>query len=506
MTARSGWSRLDPLLSATRVVATLGPASEYPSVLRRMMEAGAMVFRFNLSHGTVEQHIANIAKVRRVASESGRLAGVLVDLPGPKIRTAANEGGGRIPLPSGGVVRVGARGRYSTSERIVIRFPRIARTLGKDDTILLDDGSLVLRILRKVAGDELEATVVRGGMLKERAGVNLPGRNLGLRVPTAKDVEYARMAVQQRADFVALSFVQRAEELVRLRKILETEADRHRDRVAPAVVAKIEKPAALERLDEILLVTHGVMVARGDLGVETALEKVPAWQKQILRRASRAGVFTITATQMLESMVTSEVPTRAEVSDVANAVFDGTDALMLSAESAVGKHPVESVQMLTRIAREVEGGLPVRASSVGVTAPVDGLPATTRAWTNGDPAESAAIEAMVEATLALAIRSGASCIACFTWSGRTGFLLARHHPRIGIVCLTPSEETRRRLTLAWNVRSLLLPRVRTADELMRRGLALLKSAKVVGPGDTVVLVGGAANLPEATNLLRWVRI
>jgi pyruvate kinase len=176
---------------------------------------------------------------------------------------------------------------------------------------------------------------------------------------------------------------------------------------------------------------------------------------------------------------------------------------MLSAESAVGKHPVESVGMLTRISREVERGLPARRFD---HASDDGSGFTTRAWTNGDAAESAAIEAMVEATLALAIRSGASCIACFTWSGRTGFLLARHRPRIGIVCLTPSEETRRRLTLAWNVRSLILPRVRTADEMMRRGVNLLKSAKVVQPGDTVVLVGGAAGLPEATNLLRWVRI
>jgi len=492
---------LEPLLSATRVVATLGPASEDPAVLKRMMEAGAAVFRFNLSHGAIEQHIVNIAKVRRVAAESGRLAGVLVDLPGPKIRTAANQGGARIPLPSGAVVGVTGRGRLSTPERIVIRFPRIARALGKGDSILLDDGALVLRVLRKVPGDELEAEVERGGTLKEHAGVNLPGRSLGLRVPTAKDVEYARMAVAQKADFVALSFVQRPEELMRLRRILETEAGRSRDRAVPAVVAKIEKPAALERLDEILRVTHGVMVARGDLGVETALEKVPAWQKQILRRASRAGVFTITATQMLESMVTSEVPTRAEVSDVANAVFDGTDALMLSAESAVGKRPVESVGMLTRSAGAVERDLPVRRTDPGAVGDV-----TMRAWTNGDRDETVAIEAMVEATLALAIRSGASCIACFTQSGRTGFLLARHRPRIAIVCLTPSEETRRRLTLAWNVRSLLLPRVRTADEMMRRGLALLKSAKVVRSGDTVVLVGGAAGLPEATNLLRWVRI
>jgi pyruvate kinase len=194
------------------------------------------------------------------------------------------------------------------------------------------------------------------------------------------------------------------------------------------------------------------------------------------------------------------VPTRAEVSDVANAVFDGTDALMLSAESAVGKHPVESVRMLSRIAKEVELGLPARS-------PLSEPHVTSHAWTGGgEHGETVAIEAMVEATLALAIRSEASCIACFTLSGRTGFLLARHRPRIGIVCLTPDEATRRKLALAWNVRSLLLPRVRTADEMMRRGLALLKVAGVVRPGDTLVLVGGATSIPEATNLLRWVRV
>jgi pyruvate kinase len=279
-------------------------------------------------------------------------------------------------------------------------------------------------------------------------------------------------------------------------------------------VAKIEKPAALEKLDEILAATDGVMVARGDLGVETSLEQVPVWQKEILRRARRRGVFSITATQMLESMVESAVPTRAEVSDVANAVFDGTDALMLSAESAMGKHPVEAVQMLARIAKEVERGLPVRSplhegcgmDSFGVPGRESRAARSTHPLAGVQDPPREAIEAMVDATLALALRSEARCIACFTFTGRTGFLLARHRPRIGIVCLTPHEATRRRLTLAWNVRSLLLPEARTADEMMRRGLALLKAARIVQSRDTVVLVGGAANLPEATNLLRWVRV
>ncbi|MCA9730017.1 MAG: pyruvate kinase, partial [Candidatus Eisenbacteria bacterium] len=419
------------------------------------------------------------------------------------------QGGGRLPLPRGKKLRVAVRGPTSTPERLVIRFTRLPEILDEGDTILLDDGTLVLRVTgrsgRRSSGNgasaELDVVVVRGGSLKEHAGVNLPGRALRVRVPTRQDEGHARMAVAEQADFVALSFVQSPDELVRLRKMMQRWAGRKR---VPSIVAKIEKPAALDNLDEILAVTDGVMVARGDLGVETALEKVPVWQKEILRRARRRGVFTITATQMLESMIDHATPTRAEVSDVANAVFDGTDALMLSAESAVGEHPVESVRMLSRIAQEVEHELPVRS-------PIDAF--VTRKDRGGGAArpksetpEREAIEAMVEATLALAVRSEAKCIACFTLTGRTGFLLSRHRSRIEVICLTPNESTRRLLTLAWNVRSLLLPRVRTADEMMKRGLKLLESARVVRPGDTVVLVGGAANVPEATNLLRWVRV
>jgi pyruvate kinase len=486
--------RVSPLLSATRIVATIGPASSSEAVLRRMMKAGVDVFRFNMSHGDHASHDEAMRRVRRVAASLDRPVGVLVDLQGPKIRTRKNASGGMISLRRGQEVTLSAGSGTSEPGHIRVDFAGLFESIAGGDEILLDDGRLSLEIT-DVAPSSARAVVTRGGSLKERAGVNVPGRRLRVTIPTAKDRRDARFAIEHGADFIALSFVQSADDVTRLRRLIARHQPAGRgtgpEPFGPWIVSKLEKPAALENLDPILDATDGVMVARGDLGVELSLSKVPIWQKEILRRAREHGRFTVTATQMLESMVERAVPTRAEVSDVANAIFDGTDAVMLSAETATGRYPVEAVRALTEIASEVETD--VRSGRTGgsveaMTPPVD-----------------KPVEAVVQAAVELAERADARWIVIFTLHGRTCQLLARHRPQVGILALTPHEEIRRRLSLAWNVRTLEVPLAKSSDELMRRGIEAIRRARLVKAGDRVVIVAGDPGMDAATNLLRLVQ-
>ncbi len=477
---------------ATRIVATLGPATSGEAVLTRLIQAGVDVFRFNMSHGTPANHEALMARARSAAGRVGKPVGILVDLQGPKARTAANEGSGLIPLPRGGEVRLvfagrrPAAARRSTPGRIVVALPDLSRELRAGDPVLFDDGRLAVTILGR-AGDTLRAKVTRGGALKEHAGVNLPGRVSALAVPTPKDRVDAVFAVRQQADFVAISFVQSAEDVVRVRRLLGPHP--------PLVIAKLEKPAALADLDRILEVADGVMVARGDLGVELSLEQVPLWQKEILRRARARGVFSITATEMLQSMVSSPVPTRAEVSDVANAILDGTDAVMLSAETAMGRYPLEAVKVLAQVAGQADRPwLSRNAAEIGADAAREGL--------GGDDP----LDAIARTAVELAVRIGARRIGAFTRSGRTARLLSRCRPPVPVLALTPSEETRRLLGLCWNTRSLLVPETRRVDDMMRRGIDAMRRHREVQLGDTLVLTAGSTAAPAATNLLRIVRV
>ncbi len=469
----------------TRIVATVGPACATTSDLGRMIQAGVDVLRFNLSHGNHQSHGAAIRCAREAAAKLGRTVGILLDLQGPKVRTAKNEGGTLIPLRRGDELRVATGRGYSTPEQIVVDYPGLVTDLRVGDRVLIDDGKLALQVMRK-GRQALTMRVLRGGPLKSRAGVNIPARPLRLNVPTDKDRRDAAFAFEQSADFIALSFVREASDVERLKSLLARRGGRQ-----PLIVAKIEKPSALDHLDEILAVSDGVMVARGDLGVELSLERVPVWQKEILLRARHRGVFTITATQMLESMVHSPTPTRAEVSDVANAIFDGSDAVMLSGETASGEYPIEAVRMLSKIAREAERHLDHHAFD----------------YIEEDASRSRDQRfAMVEAAKQLATRAHAKRIVVFTLSGTTARLLASRRPSVEVIALTPSEETRRALSLAWNTRSLLLPRVSSTDQMMRNGLHLVKRARLASKGDVVVLLAGAANLPQATNMLRLVTL
>jgi len=482
-----------PLLSGTRIVATLGPSSSSEAVLGRMMQAGVDVFRFNMSHGDHDSHREMMAAVRHVAERLRRPIGILVDLQGPKIRTRHNVSEEWIPLKRGEELSFSAGKSPSEPGHVRVDFPGLFESVDEGDRLLLDDGRLAVEVL-EVSGHTARVMVVRPGDLKPRAGVNVPGRRLRVTIPTPQDRRDVLFAIQQKADFIALSFVQRADDVKSLRRLIARNwtpakgpQEPHRE---PLIIAKLEKPAALENLDEILEATDGVMVARGDLGVELSLAKVPIWQKEILRRAREVGRFTVTATQMLESMVERSTPTRAEVSDVANATFDGTDAVMLSAETAAGDYPVESVRALTVIASEVESD--VRAGRTG-----------GRVESATAPSEKP-VEAVVLSAVELAERAGARWIIIFTLHGRTTQLLARHRPNVGILALTPYEAIRRRLCLAWNVRTLSVPLARTMDEMMRKGLDAVRAARLVKKGDRVVIIAGDPGMKEATNMLRLV--
>ncbi len=494
---------VSPLRSATRIVATLGPASARERIVRQMIQAGVDLFRFNMSHGDHESHAAMIAQVRSAAAALGSPVGILIDLQGPKIRTRANASDEHPVLRRGSIVRLAFGSGQSTSDRVVVDFPTLGRDLEVGDDVLFDDGKITAHV-HAVDDDGVDVKIERGGPLKPRAGVNVPGRVLSVEIPTRKDRRDASFALEQGADFIALSFVQTAGDIARLRRVVDRRlpATKHasdpdvKRRVPPRplIIAKLEKPRALDDLDAILEATDGVMVARGDLGVELSLEKVPLWQKTILRRARQRGRLTITATQMLESMVHSAFPTRAEVSDVSNAIFDGTDAVMLSGETATGSYPVEAVRTLSRVAQETE-------DEIRRTGHFRPRPAQAADALHGNPKE-----AIVHAAVDLAERANAKWIVVFTLRGGTVRLIARHRPDMGIIAFTPFEHVRRRLALSWNTRTIPLSVTDDTYRMMNDGVSELRRARLVRSGDSIVIVAGDAPQVEASNLLRLVKI
>src|SRR5689334_1927230 len=331
----------------TKIVATLGPATDAPGVLQQMLDAGVDVFRLNASHGEQDQHAARITAVREAARQAGIHAGILLDLQGPKIRLGRFENGGCV-LATGGQFTITTEQLLGSPERACTGYGRFARDVKTGDRILLADGAVELRALDS-DGTNVRTEVIHGGAVGDHKGINLPGVKVSIPSLTEKDLADLHFGLNSGVDIFALSFVRTAEDVLGLR-------DRLGGRPV-SIVAKIEKPEGWQNIEPILDVADGVMVARGDLGVETSLEKVPRIQKSIIRRARRKGRFVITATQMLESMTEHPAPTRAEVSDVANAIYDGTDAVMLSAETSVGKYPVEAVGYMARIAREAESSI-----------------------------------------------------------------------------------------------------------------------------------------------------
>lgn len=463
-------------MSRTKIVCTLGPASTEANVIAALVRAGMNVARINFSHGDHETHARAIATVRRIAQEEGRLVAVMADLQGPKLRVGA--------LPDDGIVLIQGEEWLLSAQpfapgHIPVPHPEVLADLQPGQRILLDDGRLELRV-EAAQGEGIRCRVVTGGRLTSRKGLNLPGAFLKISSLTPKDRQDARFAAQQGVDFVALSFVRTAADVEELRSLLaEWGAD-------IPIVAKIEKSEALQAFDEILGAADAVMVARGDLGVETPAEEVPFHQKRIIRACNRAGKPVITATQMLQSMIDWPTPTRAEASDVANAILDGTDAVMLSGETAVGSYPVEAVRTMASICANAEAHLPPAQYLRD-----EGAPACT------------VTEAISQATVEIAFEVGARAILTATMSGATARMVARHRPAVPIVAATPEPRTLQRLALVWGVQPLRVSHFANTDEMVALMVEAARSAGFVQPGDRVVLTAGIPFGGEGmTNMLK----
>jgi pyruvate kinase len=467
----------------TKIVATLGPASDSPAVIQQLLLAGVDVFRLNASHSTQTQHAARITEIRRAAAELGRPVSIMLDLQGPKIRLGSFAGGGCM-LDVGATFTITAELLLGDCRRASTTYPNLAADVKPGDRILLADGAIELRVV-DVSDPEVRTEVICGGPISDHKGINLPGVAVSLPSLTEKDLADLRFGVAQGIDMVALSFVRTAADVHSLREWLRS---MHTGPLP--VVAKIEKPQAWENIDAILQEADGVMVARGDLGVELALETVPRIQKSTILRARHHGKFVITATQMLESMIENPTPTRAEVSDVANAIYDGTDAVMLSAETSVGKYPVEAVKFMARIANETENSI----RSEGFR----NLPASphfTYAEILADAAYHAARAAHVAA------------IVVFTATGSSARLVSRYRPPVCIYAMTPRENVGRQLMVNYAVQPVLAADVASTDEMLALMDRILTERGYLKAGDSVVfLAGQPVGRPGTTNLMKMHRI
>lgn len=462
----------------TKIVCTIGPASEAPETLRRLIEAGMDVARLNFSHGAYDEHARSFESIRRAAGEAGREVAVLLDIQGPKIRTAPET---RLELAEGQVILVGPPGE---GRDLVIDYPYLAEDLRPGASIFLCDGLIEL-VVEEVEGDLLRCRVARGGEVGGRKGVTLPGVTVRLPAVTEKDVEDIKFGAGLGVDMVAASFVRRPESIHEVRGILRAAGS------SAAVIAKIENREGLENLEEIIEAADGLMIARGDLGVELPPEEIPLIQKAIIARCNQVGKPVITATEMLESMVRNPRPTRAEVTDVANAILDGTDATMLSAETAVGKYPVESVRMMAEIARRTEA-----------SPRYEELLANRRIETTASIAD-----AISHATCQTARDLDLAAIITATQSGSTARLIAKFRPKAPIIAVTPNPEVARQLCLVWGVHPVIVEPSDSTDAMFEACERAAKSTGLVARGDLVAItVGVRTGVPGSTNLLKIQRL
>jgi pyruvate kinase len=463
-------------LRRTKVLATLGPSSGERTVLAELFRAGADVFRINMSHTSHDRMRELVALIRAIEFEYGRPIGILLDLQGPKLRIGSFETGSAM-LVKGDSFVLDAETAPGNAARVHLPHPEIFAAVAPGHHLLLDDGKIRL-VATEGGNDRIVTRVEVGGKLSDRKGVSLPDSTIGFTALAAKDRSDLEAGLDAGIDWVALSFIQRPDDIAEAKKITRGRA---------MVMAKIEKPQAVHRLDEILDFADALMVARGDLGVEMPLEQVPGIQKQMTRRARRAGKPVVVATQMLESMIASPVPTRAEVSDVATAIFEGADAVMLSAESASGQYPVEAVTTMNRIAEEVEGD-PLHA----------GIMHAQRA----EP-EATGADAIAAAARQIAETLELSAIICWTSSGATALRVARERPQPPVVAISPNLSTGRRLSLVWGVHSIVAEDARDQDDMVGRACRLACKDGFAKAGQRVICVAGVPlGTPGATNMLR----
>ncbi|OFW27733.1 MAG: pyruvate kinase [Acidobacteria bacterium RIFCSPLOWO2_02_FULL_59_13] len=464
----------------TKIVCTLGPATDSREKIRELIQAGMDVARLNFSHGTREQHSVMARRVREVSQELGRPVALLQDLSGPKIRTGRLHSRHGVRLEPGHKLWLTPRDLEGSARQVSISYEQLAEDVRPGDTILLDDGLIRLRVVR-TDGSRVETEVVYGGLLQEHKGVNLPGVRLSVRSLTSKDEADLRFGVQLGVDYVALSFVRRAADVRRLKALLRQE------KADIPVLAKLEKPEAVENLASIMEVSDGVMVARGDLGVELPAEQVPLIQKTIIRKAAALQLPVITATQMLESMTVQPRPTRAEASDVANAVFDGTDALMLSAETATGLYPIQAVEMMARIAQQVD------------ESPRQ-LPLVSR------PQTASIADAICESVVHATERLDVKAVVAFTRSGSTARLISKYRPSRPVYAFCHEEQIARRAALYWGVIPIVMHLVLDPDATLVQAEAELLRRKLVDRGDILAVVAGVPGKTGQTNLMKLVRV
>ncbi|SEN72987.1 pyruvate kinase [Sphingomonas gellani] len=469
-----------PRARKVRVLATLGPASNDPEMIAALYQAGADAFRVNMSHGDQQSKVAVIQAIRALEKRFGRPSTILADLQGPKLRVG-RFAEGRVMLEKGQTFILDRDTAPGDATRVELPHREIFEAIEPGARLLLDDGKLVLRVAEHSA-DRIVTTVEVGGALSNNKGLNVPDVVVPMAALTEKDRSDLAFAVEQGVDWIALSFVQRPEDLMEARKLIGGKA---------ALLAKIEKPAAIERLDEIVEQCDGVMVARGDLGVELPPQTVPPLQKRIVEVSRRLGRPVVVATQMLESMITSPSPTRAEVSDVATAIYDGADAIMLSAESAAGSWPVESVAMMNDIGVSVESD-PMHGDRVHFTV------------MRPDPTTA---DALAESAKNIAGTVSAKAIICFTSSGSTARRVARERPPVPIMVLTPQAETARRLGLLWGVHAIHTRDVESFEEMVAKSKRMALRSGIAEAGDRVILMAGVPfRTPGSTNVLHVVRI
>lgn len=470
------------MFNMTKIIATIGPASCSKSMIRRLISAGMDVARLNFSHGSHAEHEKIITAIHAVAKEMNKPISILCDLQGPKIRTGTLKHGKPVLLKKNNTIAITTRNITGTAAMIATTYKKLPRDVKKEDTILLDDGLIELRVLSKTT-DAVTCSIITGGLLKEHKGINLPGVPVSAPSLTEKDKKDLLFCIARDIDYFALSFVRSARDIQSIKSILK------KNNAPIPVIAKIEKPEAVHNCDAILHLADGIMVARGDLGVELKPEQVPIIQKHIIRKAIYANKPVITATQMLESMNTNPIPTRAEASDVANAIFDGTDAIMLSGETATGKYPVKAVQTMAKIADEAEHSSLIHYNMQYQKDPEDLIP-----------------HAVAQSSVNILHEVDAKALVVFSWSGRTPKLISKQRPSKPIYAFTPFKNIYNRMSLVWGVIPLLIDPYKDTKRLIAAGEEILLARRCIKRNDLIVILTGLARKSGSTNLIKLHRV
>jgi pyruvate kinase len=470
-------------MKLTKIIATIGPQSQDESTISSMVVAGMNLIRMNFSHGSYQFHEKTIEITRTVSKKLGSHIGILMDLQGPKLRTGelVKE---TVSLSKGDLIELTVKDVVGDWNVLSVNYAKLPQEARVEDRILIDDGNIELRV-EEVTATGVKCRIINGGVIRAKRGVNFPNSRISVSSITDKDKADLAFGIERGVDCVALSFVRKAEDIMQLRSMMKDMGS-----VIP-IIAKIEKPEAVDNIDDIIDQSDGIMVARGDLGAETSPQDVPILQKLIIGKCNRAGKPVITATQMLESMIKNPRPTRAEAADVANAIFDGTDCIMLSGETAVGDYPLQSVVVMYNIARRTEEEIFRRKQMGEYIARLH------------EPAEGDVSEHVASAAVELADNLNVRFIVSFTLSGRTAALVSRCRPSVPIIAMSPSEEVLRRLSPLWGVQGMLIEQVKTTEEMVDRAEELLVKSGYCNEGDTVLLVGGVPVLANSpTNIMK----